>query len=149
MLGFFAALRMTRFFNFEKIRLRQQRGLGVGSVALFVFLSGAAWAGVVAAYLFSGAAGGGAVGVGRGGADGAGLLKFALFLLVELALEGVDGGGWGAVGYGCWYWLACCGGVGVLRRAACRQGVDGVASGEFLLGLHLGCGCRDLGLRVG
>src|SRR5260370_33565572 len=126
----------------------QQGGLGVGSVALFVLLSGAAGAGVVAASLFSGAAGGGAVGVGRGGADGARLLEFALLFLVELALEGVDGGGGGAVGYGCGYGLAWGGGVGVLRGAACRQGVDGVASGEFLLGLHLGCGCRDLRLRV-
>ena len=69
-------------------------------MALFVFLAGATWTGIVATYLFAGAAGGGAVGVCCGSADGAGLLEFTLLFLVELALESVDGGGRGAVGYG-------------------------------------------------
>ena len=115
-------------------------------MALFVFLSGAAWAGVVAAYLFAGAAGRCAVGVGCGGADGAGLLKFALFFLVEFALEGVDGGGWSAVGNGCGYGLAHCGSVGVRGRATCRKGTG---SGALLLKLRLSRGCCELGLRVG
>jgi hypothetical protein len=44
--------------------VRGRERLGVGAVALFVFLSGAAWAGIVAAYFFAGAAGCGAIAVG-------------------------------------------------------------------------------------
>jgi hypothetical protein len=83
--------------------------LSVGSVALFVFLARSAEARIVAAYLFAGASGGVAVGVGCGGADGAGLLEFALLFLVELALQSIDGGGRGAVGDRCM--LSGCGAV--------------------------------------
>ena len=120
--------------------------LGIGAVALLVFLSGAAWARIVAAHFFAGAAGRCAVAVGCGGADGAGLFEFALFFLVELALEGVDGGGWSAVGYRCGYGLARCGGVGVPGGAACRKGTG---SGEFLLKLCLCRGGCELGLGAG
>jgi hypothetical protein len=48
----------------ERCKFSVRGYLGFGAVALFVFLSGAAWAGVVAANLFAGAAGCGAVAVG-------------------------------------------------------------------------------------
>ena len=67
-------------------------------MAFFVFLARTTEARIVAAYLFAGAPGGVAVGVGCGGADGAGLLEFALFFLVELALESIDGSRRSAVG---------------------------------------------------
>ena len=137
MRGFFAALRMNKCFYAESV-------LGVGAVALLVFLSGAAWARVVAAYFFAGAAGRCAVAVSCGGADGAGLLEFALFFLVEFALEGINRCGWRAIGYGGGCWLARRGSIGVRWRAAGRPG-----SREFLLELRLGCGCGDLGLSAG
>ncbi len=68
-------------------------------MALLIFLTRATWALIVAADLFAGVSGGGAVGCRRGGADGAGLLEFALLFLLELAFECVDGGRWGAVGW--------------------------------------------------
>src|SRR5437879_4327610 len=122
--------------------------LGVGAVALFVFLSGAAWARVVAAPFLAGSAGRCAVAVGCGGADGAGLLEFALFFLVEFALEGVDGGRWSAVGYRRGYGLARSGSIGMRGRAACREGAGGFGSGELLLELRLCRGCCHLSLRL-
>ncbi len=72
--------------------------LGVGSVALFVFLAGAAEAGIVAADFCAGAALGG---VGCGGASGLfGGVEVALLVALELSLEGVDGGGGSASGDG-------------------------------------------------
>src|ERR1700720_1757653 len=103
--------------------------LRVGSVALFVFFAGAAGALVVTAYYFAGVAWAGAVGVGRGGADGAGLVKFALLLLLELALECVDGGGGCAVGWRCRWVLPRGGGVGVLRWAGWWECALGVGCG--------------------
>ena len=103
---------------------------------MFVFFAGAAGAWVVAAYFFSGDAGGVAVAAG-GSAYAAGLFEFALLFLLELALEGVDGGGWSAVGDG--RRLTCHGRVGVLRWGGCWRAADG----ELLLGLlslRDGCG---------
>ena len=71
------------------------------------------------------------------------MFEFALLFLLELALEGVDGGGRSAVGDGCG--LTCRGRVGVLRWGGCWRAADG----ELLLGLlslRDGCG---VGLGVG
>jgi|ERR1700733_14167828 hypothetical protein len=65
---------------------------GLGAVALFVFLAGAAWAGIVAADFVAGDAGSAAVGAGVP-AGVAGLLQFALLLALELFFQLVDGGG--------------------------------------------------------
>jgi hypothetical protein len=112
--------------------------LGFGAVALFVFFARAAGAWIVAAYFFSGDAGGVAVAAG-GGAYAAGLFEFALLFLLELALEGVDGGGGGAV-VGDRRGLARGGGVG---------GGCGSAHGELLLGLLSLCDGGGVGLGVG
>lgn len=68
-------------------------------MALLVFLAGAAGTFIVAADFFSRASRRLRLGFGVG-ADRAGEFEFALFFLVELAFERVDGGGWGAAGDG-------------------------------------------------
>ncbi len=72
-------------------------------MAFLVFFTGAAEAGVVAADLSAGAAlGGGGCGRRASGLFGCG--EIALLVALELALEGVDGGGRSAGGNGGWRW---------------------------------------------
>src|SRR5579871_5818092 len=73
------------------------RGLGLGSMALLVFLAGATGALVVAAHFFACPAGASAVAASTC-TGGAGLIEFALLLFLKLALESIDSGRWSAGG---------------------------------------------------
>ena len=101
-------------------------------MAFFVFLAGAAEAGVVAADFGSGAALRG--GVCCGGASGLfGGGEVALLVALELALQGVDGGAGRARGDGGWWGLLLWLSIDGLSGETWLRVIEGAFDGRALL----------------